>query len=614
MSAADTTPRPVDLPAKPPRLVLRFALYTAAAFAVAAGATLWFAERDAVKRAEGQVRFHAGFIAKTIIRDNLRPSDFTTRAHGLRLNELDALFTREVITSGVLRVKLYSPAGVVSYSNEHSLIGTRPEGDDIANAMRSAPVQDVSTLNHEGGGGPDKKVLEVYTPVRMAPGKKPVGVFEIYQDYAPVASAVRHEVYPLAAILLGALLALFAALFPLLRRTTTALLRSIGEHRRSQEALHSAEEQLRQSQKMEAIGQLAGGVAHDFNNLLLAIRGYSDLALDELNGTNGAVRADIVRIQDAADRAGELTRRLLAFSRKQVLQPVVFDLNDAVLDVIPILRRLIGEHISIETVLAGREGWIRADTTQIEQVLLNLAVNARDAMPDGGTLTIETRSEPGSVVVTVKDTGQGMDSEVQSHLFEPFFTTKEEGKGTGLGLATVYGVVTQSGGFVTVESAPGDGAVFHVHLPAVERPSEPVRLRKDDAPGGDETILVVEDDHPVREMLVRVLERHGYTVLEAADPARAVRVAHDQGGRIDLLVTDVALPHMSGPKLAAALRSDRPDLRVFYVSGYAWETFERDGVHGDELYLSKPFSSRELALKVRRALDSSANSPGALVL
>jgi signal transduction histidine kinase len=470
MSAADPTPHPVDLPAKPPRLVLRFALYTAAAFAVAAGATLWFAEHGAVKRAEGQVRFHAGFVAKTIIRDNLRPADFTTRAHGLRLGELDDLFTREVITSGVLRVKLYSPAGVVTYSNEHSLIGTRPEGNDITKAMNSAPVQDVSRLNHEGGGGADKKVLEVYTPVRMAPGGKPVGVFEIYEDYAPVASAVRHEVYPLAAILLGALLALFAALFPLLRRTTTALLRSIGEHRRSQEALHSAEEQLRQSQKMEAIGQLAGGVAHDFNNMLLAIRGYSDLAL-ESSGKNGAAREDILLIQDAVDRAGELTRRLLAFSRKQVLLPVVFDLNEAVRGVVPILRRLIGENIAIETVISASEGWVRADETQIEQVFLNLSLNARDAMPDGGRLTIETRDEPGSIVVTVRDTGDGMDAEVQSHLFEPFFTTKEKGKGTGLGLATVYGIVTQSGGFVAVESEPGRGAAFHVRLPAVDAPT-----------------------------------------------------------------------------------------------------------------------------------------------
>ncbi|MBA3716609.1 MAG: hypothetical protein H0W87_00055 [Actinobacteria bacterium] len=471
------TPPTVDQPAKPPRLVLRFALYTAAAFAVAAGATLWVAQREAVKRAEGQVRFHANFVADTILRDNLSSRDFTPLAGAMRIQELDLLFGREVRTKDVLRVKLYSPDGRVTYSDDHSLIGTRPAGGEVSEAMAGDTVQDVSSLNHEGGVGPDRKVLEVYTPVRLDSGK-PAGVFELYQDYAPVASSVRHEVYPIALILLVALVALFAALFPLLRRTTSALLRSMGEQRRSREALEAAEEQLRQSQKMEAIGQLAGGMAHDFNNMLLAIRGYSDLALKSLPAGNGA-HDDLLHIQDATDRAGELTRRLLAVSRKQVLMPTVFDLNDAVLDVVPILRGLIGEHIVIEMSLTPSGAFVRADATQIEQVLMNLAINARDAMTEGGTVTIGTGigdappgADPGRyAVVTVRDTGHGMDAETRSHVFEPFFTTKEEGKGTGLGLATVYGIVTQSGGVVSVESEPGSGTEFQVHLPAVDRPS-----------------------------------------------------------------------------------------------------------------------------------------------
>jgi two-component system cell cycle sensor histidine kinase/response regulator CckA len=605
MSAADVTSRRATLEAKPPRLVLRFALYTAAAFAIAAGATLWVAQHEAVKRAESQVRFHAEFVADTILADNLAARDFTPQAGSMRIQELDLLFRNEVRTKDVLRVKLYSPDGRVTYSDDHSLIGTRPEGDELPEVMSGETVQDVSTLNHEGGVGPDKKVLEVYTPVRLGSGK-PVGVFELYQDYGPVASSVRHELYPIAIILLIALVALFAALFPILRRTTTALLSSIGEQRRSQEALESAEEQLRQSQKMEAIGQLAGGVAHDFNNLLLAIRGYSDLALESLAGANGGVRDDILRIQDATDRAGDLTRRLLAFSRKQVLRPTVFDLNDAVRNLMPILRRLIGEHIAIETSLDASHPYIRADETQFEQVLMNLAVNARDAMPDGGTLTIETRDAvAGSkryVGVTVRDTGHGMDEQTRSHMFEPFFTTKEEGKGTGLGLATVYGIVSQSGGFVTVESEPGRGAEFNVHLPAVEQPAEPRPLLPVDAPGGTETILVAEDDHSVRAMLVRVLDRHGYRVLQARDADDALRIS--RGEAIELLVTDVVLPGMSGPKLAAAMRAGRPDLRVLYVSGHAWETFEQEGVGTEEPFLRKPFSSRDLALKVRATLDA----------
>jgi len=609
MSAADTTPPSVDLPAKPPRLVLRFALYTAAAFAVAAGATLWVAQREAVKRAEGQVRFHAQYIASTILRDNLLPHDFALPSQAMRIEDLDRLFMREVRTKDVLRVKLYAPDGHVTYSNDHSLIGTRPEGDDITEAMSGKTLQDVSTLNKEGGVGPDKKVLEVYTPVQLH--SKTVGVFELYQNYAPVASSVRSDVYPLAIILLVALVALFAALFPLLRRTTTTLLRSLGEHQRSQERLHSAEEQLRQSQKMEAIGQLAGGVAHDFNNLLLAIRGYSDLALEDVGDTRA--RDDILRIQDATVRASELTRRLLAFSRKQVLRPTVFDLNDSVCDVVPILRRLIGEHIEIVTALEPAGIHVLADETQIEQVLLNLAVNARDAMPDGGTLTIETcggDAPPGATpgryaVVAVRDTGHGMDAETRSHVFEPFFTTKEEGKGTGLGLATVYGIVTQSGGIVTVDSEPGRGTEFTVSLPAVAPGAKLDQPDPGDAvEGGIETVLVVEDDEDVADLLLRVLEERGYRVLVAGDAAEAFEAVRTHGGSIDLLVTDVGLPGMNGPRLAAALRAENPHLPILYISGYAWETFRIEGVDPDEPFLRKPFSSDDLARKVRETLDA----------
>jgi signal transduction histidine kinase/ActR/RegA family two-component response regulator len=596
MSAADTTPTRADLPARPPRLVLRFALYIAAAFAIAAGLTLWVAQREAVKRAEGQVRFHAEFVANTILKDNLNARDFGSIPGSMRVDELDQLVESEIRTKGVLRVKLYAPSGRVLYSDDHTLIATKPPGEEIAEAMQGETVQDVSTLNKEGGSGPDKKVLEVYTPVRL--DGKPVGVFEYYQDYAPVASSVRRELYPLAIILLGALLALFAALFPILRRTTSVLLRSMGK-------LHSAEEQLRQSQKMEAIGQLAGGVAHDFNNLLLAIRGYSDLALEGLHGGNERVREDIRHIQDAADRAGELTRRLLAFSRKQVLRPTVFDLNDAVDGVEPILRRLIGEHIAIETALAPAGAHVRADRTQIEQVLMNLAVNARDAMQGGGTLTIGTATVGGDAVITVHDTGHGMDEETRSRVFEPFFTTKEEGEGTGLGLATVYGIVTQSGGTVTVESEPGKGTQFEVRLPLLEAAHDGEPGDGDlGAGGGCETVLVAEDDEAVRRLLVRVLEQSGYEVLSARDAEQALRLSRAHEAAIDLLVSDVVLPHMSGPKLAAALRGKRPELAVLYISGYAWDTFKEDAVQEGEPFLRKPFSSAELARKVREVLDA----------
>jgi signal transduction histidine kinase/ActR/RegA family two-component response regulator len=615
-SAASVAAR---IPSRPPRLVLRFALYTAIAFGLAAAATLWFEQRAAVGRAESSVSFHTRFVANTILRDRLRPSDFRGPVSGARLQALDRLFRREVLTGGAVRVKLYEPNGFVVYSNDHGLIGsTSPEADAIAKAFGGRTLRDVTNLNHEGGSGPDKKVLEVYTPVR-ARGKK-VGVFELYQDYAPVAKSIRNDVYPLAIILGVALFVLFVALLPILRRTTNALLRSLGAERRSQEALEQAEGQLRQAQKMEAVGQLAGGVAHDFNNLLLAIRGYGELALQRLDGSNDAVRADLVEMQDAVDRATQLTQRLLAFSRKQVLQPRVFDLSHAIAEFGPVLRRLIGAQVAIETSLAGSAP-VRADPTQFEQVLVNLAVNGRDAMPDGGTLSIETTTveldeeqaalqadaEPGSyVVLAVRDTGHGMDREMLSHLFEPFFTTKEEGKGTGLGLATVYGIVKQSGGFVTVQSEPGMGSEFRVHLPRSPEGvpvSEPAPAELE-APHGAETILLVEDEDTVRELLVRLLERQGYRVLAAADGHEALRISESLQGPVDLLLTDVVLPRMNGPKVAAAIREQRPSTRVLFISGYAGEAFRTEIVEPGEAFLRKPFSVGDLARKVRETLEA----------
>jgi signal transduction histidine kinase/ActR/RegA family two-component response regulator len=593
--------------ARPPRLVLRVAIYTAAAFAVAALATLLFVRHDAVGRAEGQVGSHARFVAATILRDKLRPSDFAAPVSPARRARLDVIFRHEVLTGGVLRVKLYTPHARVTYSNDHGLIGTIPdEHEDIEEAFRGETLRDVSRLNHEGGAGPDRKVLEVYTPLSFA--GRTTGVFEIYQDYAPVARSIRDEVYPIAIILFVALVALFLALFPLLRRTTAALLRSLGEQRRSREALESAEEQLRQAQKMEAVGQLAGGVAHDFNNLLLAIRGSTELALAGLADGNDAVREDLLRIQEASEGASELTRRLLAFSRRQVLHPRVLNMNKAVSSLVPMLRRLIGAHVRIETELHALAAWVRADPVQIEQVLVNLSVNARDAMPDGGTLTIRTRNvgDAGNrqVELAVADTGHGIDAETRSHLFEPFFTTKAEGRGTGLGLSTVYGIVVQSGGEISVVSEPGEGAEFRIHLPQVDAPAgeDPV-FGAQDAPRGEETIMLVEDDEPVRLLLVRMLEGLGYTVIPTADGHEGLRIFDEEAARIDLVLTDVVLPVLSGPRLVEAVRARRPGARILYVSGYAGDTFERENVRPGDPFLSKPFSAADLARKVRETLD-----------
>jgi len=382
----------------------------------------------------------------------------------------------------------------------------------------------------------------------------------------------------------------------------------------------SLEQQLRQAQKMEAVGRLAGGGAHDFNNILTAITGYADLLLEDL-GTTDRRRDDIAEIRKAAERAAGLTRQLLAFSRQQVMQVRVLDLNDVVADTQNMLGRLLGEDIALVTRLDPALGAVKADPGQLEQVIMNLAVNARDAMPGGGKLTIETANaelddtyvrehfpaRPGSyVMLAVSDTGTGMSDEVQSHLFEPFFTTKEKGKGTGLGLATVYGIVKQSGGYIWVYTEPGHGTTFKIYLPRVagapaQRASGP---KASPVGAGTETVLLAEDEAAVRAVARHALERQGYTVLEASSGEAALDLAERHSGRIHLLLTDVIMPGMNGRALALRLSELRPDLRVVYMSGYTEEAITRHGVLEPGLtYVQKPFTPEGLARKVREVLD-----------
>jgi signal transduction histidine kinase len=371
---------------------------------------------------------------------------------------------------------------------------------------------------------------------------------------------------------------------------------------------------LAQAQKLEAIGRLAGGVAHDFNNVLTAILGSAELLM--LDTPRGAsTREEVEIIRDAATRAQELIRQLLAFSARQVLQPAVIDLNALVKNLGRMLRRLIGEDLALATELAPDLGAVRADAGQVEQVLVNLAVNARDAMPEGGALTIRTMNVdmPASadlpdgryVLVEVADTGIGMDAATLARVFEPFFTTKERGKGTGLGLATVYGIVRQSGGQITVTSTPGAGAVFRIHLPRVDAPVDAAReVRPVTAPAaGNETILVAEDERMVRVLIRKVLEQAGYTVLVAGGGAEALQLAERHAGRIHLLVTDIVMPEMNGRELARRLVEGRPDTKVLYLSGYADDAVERHGVlDPGTAFMQKPFTPSELARRVREVL------------
>jgi two-component system cell cycle sensor histidine kinase/response regulator CckA len=380
------------------------------------------------------------------------------------------------------------------------------------------------------------------------------------------------------------------------------------------------ENQFRQAQKMEAVGRLAGGVAHDFNNLLMVISGYAEVLLEHTR-KNDPLYPKIEAIHQATDRATTLTRQLLAFSRKQLLELKVVDLNIIVEDIKRLLRPLIGENIELQAQLAPDLGRTRADAGQIEQVLMNLVVNSKDAMPNGGKITIQSANarlnhedvrreysyiHPGLyVVLSVTDTGEGMDKETQLRIFEPFFTTKEKGKGTGLGLSTVYGIIKQSGGYVLVQSEPGQGTTFRIYLPRVEDALEPVGTLgiSSSQNGGSETVLLVEDEESVRQLVRETLESKGYKVLEAENGEAALRIVSNYSDKIDMLITDVVMPGMSGRELSARLCASRPQTKVLYLSGYTEDAIGHEGVVDPHtVFLQKPFTLQMLSRKVREVL------------
>ncbi len=380
------------------------------------------------------------------------------------------------------------------------------------------------------------------------------------------------------------------------------------------------ENQLQQAQKMDAIGRLAGGVAHDFNNLLMVISSYAELMLDSLTPQH-PLRRNVDEIQKASRRAADLTRQLLAFGRKQIQTLQVLDLNLLITDFNKMLPRLIGEDIELVFVPGEKLGRIKADPVQIEQILMNLVANARDAMPKGGKLVVETASvrlddayvqehsivPPGDyVLLTVGDSGLGIEPEHMPHIFEPFYTTKEEGKGTGLGLATVYGIVKQNSGFIWVYSEPGMGTTFKIYLPRARQAKLVLQSTPsaEGCPRGCETLLLAEDEAAVRQSTREFLSMNGYVVLEAKNGTEALALAKSYKGNIDLLIADVVMPQMGGAKLAAELASDRPKMRVLFVSGYAETTFQRHGaIDVTARFLQKPFSLKTLARKIREVID-----------
>ena len=407
-----------------------------------------------------------------------------------------------------------------------------------------------------------------------------------------------------------------ARLLPVFEGQFMAIIRNISERKQTEASLLSAQDQLRQSQKMEAVGRLAGGVAHDFNNLLTAIRGYCDLALMRI-GDAILLKKNLLEISKVSDRAAQLTRQLLAFSRRQILQPKLLDLNDIVNNMNIMLRRLIGENVELTVILDPQLRRVKADPGQIEQVIMNLAINARDAQVDGGRIIIETSNQkkenphdphsPGyDVVISVTDTGHGMDRETMSRIFEPFFTTKEAGSGTGLGLSMVYGIIKQSGGNIWVESEVGWGTTFRVSLPSVEGDLgfAPVEGGDGKIARGSETILLVEDEEIVREVTRDILLAVGYKILTAGSGSVALSVLKEHVAPIHLVMTDLVMPGMSGRELAGHVQKARPETKILFTSGYTDDTAFFDGSLKEGMpFLQKPFSADVLTRTIREILD-----------
>jgi two-component system, cell cycle sensor histidine kinase and response regulator CckA len=403
-----------------------------------------------------------------------------------------------------------------------------------------------------------------------------------------------------------------------LARANEILREEIAERNRAEDGRRQLEEQIQGAQRMEAVGRLAGGVAHDFNNLLTVIIGRCEVMVDRLSG-NHPMLPDVMLIHDAAHKAAGVTRQLLAFGRKQILQPRILDLNAVISNMKAIMLSLISENIHLRVTLDPATLRVEADRGQLEQVIMNLVVNAIDAMSKGGELEISTNNQfldarntefgalpkPGNyTVLSVRDTGEGMTTETLSHIFEPFFTTKGESKGTGLGLSTVYGIVKQSGGYISAVSAKGQGSTFKVYLPGLEQNAEPLLAQQKDAPRGMETVLLTEDAHVVRKLTRELLENRGYRVIEAASGEEAVQICESYSGKIDLVLSDVIMARMNGHELAEKAVRIRPGIKVVLMSGYADEITRNQIAKTGFKFIAKPFTSNALGLKIREALES----------
>ena len=521
----------------------------------------------------------------------------------------------------VVRAKVWNRESEILWSDQANLIGQRfPGNDELQRALAGEVEVEIKRLgkSEQRYERPTFGILaEIYVPILGRDGRV-LGVVEVYKTPDRLLNTIRWSRTVVWAISLAGGAMLYLVLLPLFmqvyrRQVEEEMLRQHAA--RLEQQVEHRTEQFMQAQKMQALGLLAGGIAHDFNNMLTVIFGRAQVLLDRLPD-DARARGDADAIGEAAERASALTRQLLAFSRQQRLERRTLDLNTAIVDMAKMLRRLIGENIGVVTTLARTAGWVNADRAQLEQVILNLAVNARDAMPDGGQLILATDNVDSDgrggaslpevlpagrfVEFIVSDTGVGMEPATQARIFEPFFTTKPVGEGTGLGLSTVYGIVEQHDGYIVVDSAPGHGTTFRVYLPRVDEPAPEAQPAPSTPRTGSETILVAEDDPAVRALASDMLREHGYTVLTAGDGEDALHVAERYPEPIHLLLTDVMMPRMNGLQLAGSFAAARPQARVLYMTGYAEMPPVPDGA-----LVQKPFTVFALMDAVRRTLERS---------
>jgi signal transduction histidine kinase len=515
----------------------------------------------------------------------------------------------------VVRAKVWSPEAEILWPDEAPLIGQRfPGNEELREALEGKVEVEIKQLDKSEQRYERHRfntLAEIYVPIFAADGRV-LGVIEVYKTPDRLLNTIRWGRIVIWAISLAGGALVYVVLLPLFmqvyrRQVEDETLRRHAS--RLEREVQDRTQQLLQAQKMQAVGLLAGGIAHDFNNLLTVIFARAQMLLSHpMNKSVAYEQAE--SIMDAAQRASSLTRQLLTFSRKEVLQRRSIDLNAVILDMARMLRRLIGEHITLVTNLGGRNRFVNADRAQLEQVILNLAVNARDAMPQGGQLVFTTESiecdersglalPPGRwVELTVSDTGTGMDEATRTRIFEPFFTTKPAGHGTGLGLSTAYGIVQQHEGHIVVASARGQGTTFRIYIPQVDEPAPIADALAAEAPGGSETVLLAEDDRAVQALTSAILREHGYTVLTANDGEDALDVAARHEAPIDVLLTDVVMPRLSGVQLAARLGTVRPHTPVLYMTGYA----EMPGIPETRI-LQKPFTADVLLRALRETIE-----------